>query len=90
LVECVQTEPSVGKGLWTHMTQQDVAYRYKTHRTHRMQSPGWESQDATLLDLTQATFLLMQFNNLYSSTEGVSNSALSYKPGERFKYMHPE
>jgi len=27
---------------------------------HRTQGPGWESQDATLLDLTQATFLLME------------------------------
>ena len=55
-VGCVRTEPSVGKGLRTHLTQQDVVYRYRTHRT---QGPGRESQDATLLDLTQATFLLM-------------------------------
>jgi len=59
LVGCVQTEPSAGKGLRTHLTQQDVAYLYRTHSTHRTQGPGWESQDATLLDLTQATFLLM-------------------------------
>jgi len=56
LVACVWMEPSVGKGLWTHQTQLDVAYRYRTHRTHRMQSP---SQDATLRYLTQTTFLLM-------------------------------
>jgi len=59
LVGCVQTEPSVGKGLRTHLTQQDVAYCYRMHRTHKTQGPGWESQDTTLLDLTQATFLLM-------------------------------
>jgi len=46
LVGCVRTEPSVGKGRRTHLTQQDVAYRYRTHRTHRTQGPGWESQDA--------------------------------------------
>ena len=59
MVGCVQTEPSAGKGLRMHLTQQDVAYWYRTHRTHRTQGPGWESQDATLLHLTQATFLLM-------------------------------
>jgi len=56
LVACVRTEPSVGKGFQTHQTQPDVAHRYRTHRT---QSPGQESQDATLLYLMQATFLLM-------------------------------
>jgi len=60
LIGCVRTEPSVGKGLRTHLTQQDVAYRYRTYWTHRTQGPGWESQDATLLDLTQATCLLMR------------------------------
>jgi len=49
-------EPSVGKGLRTHLTQQDVVYGYLTHRT---QGPGRECQDTTLLYLTQATFLLM-------------------------------
>jgi len=52
-------EPSVGKGLRTQLTQQDVVYRYRTHSTHRTQGPGWESQDPTLLDLKQATLLLM-------------------------------
>ena len=59
LVGCVRTEPSVGKGFRTHLTQQDVANRYRTYTRNRMQGPGGESQDATLLDLTQATFLLM-------------------------------
>ena len=53
---CVRTEPSVGKGLWTHRTQPGVGHG---HRTHRTQSPGWSGQDATLPYLTQATFLLM-------------------------------
>jgi len=52
-------EPSGGKGLRTHLTQQDMADGYRTHRMHRTQGPGRESQDATLLYLTQATFLLM-------------------------------
>jgi len=59
LVACVRTEPSVGKCFQTHQTQPDVAHRYRTHRTHRTQSPDQESQDATLLYLMQATFLLM-------------------------------
>jgi len=59
LVGCVRTQPSVGKGLWTHLMQQDVGYGYRTHRTQRTQGPGGERQDATLLYLTQATFLLM-------------------------------
>jgi len=59
LVACVQTEPRVGKGFQTHQRQPDVAHRYRTRRTHRMQSPGQESQDATLLYLMQATFLLI-------------------------------
>jgi len=65
LVGCVRTEPSGGKGLRTHLTQQDMAYEYRTHRTHRThrtQGPGGESQDATLLYLTQATFLLMDLS----------------------------
>jgi len=64
LVESARTEPSVAKGLWTHLTQQDMAYGYRTHRTHRKQGPGGESQDAILLYLTQATFLLMHPNIL--------------------------
>jgi len=59
VVGYVWTEPSGSKGLRTHLTQQDIAYGYRTHRTHRTQGPGGESQDATLLCLTQATFLLM-------------------------------
>jgi len=58
-VGCVRTEPSGGKGLRTHLTQQDMAYGYRTHRMHRTQDPGGESQDATLLYLKQAMFLLM-------------------------------
>jgi len=58
-VACVRTEPSVGKGLWTHRTQPGVGHGHRTHRTYRTQSPGWSSQDATLPYLTQATFLLM-------------------------------
>ena len=60
LVACVRTEPSVGKGLWTHRTQPGVGHG---HRTHRTQSPGWSSQDATLPYLTQATFLLMHLEH---------------------------
>jgi len=60
LVGCIRTELSGGKGLRTHLTQQDMADGYRTHRTHRTQGPGGESQDATLLYLTQATFLLMR------------------------------
>jgi len=59
LVACVWTAPSVGKGFQTHQTQPDVAHKYRTHRKHRTQSPGQESQDATLLYQMQATFLLM-------------------------------
>jgi len=58
LVACVWTAPSVGKGFQMHQTQPDVAHKYRTHRT---QSPGQESQDATLLYQMQATFLLMEF-----------------------------
>jgi len=59
LVACVRTEPSVGNALQTHQTQPDVTHGYRTHTTHTTQSPGQENQDATLLYLTQATFLLM-------------------------------
>jgi len=63
-VACVRTEPSVGKGLWTYRTQPGVGHGYRAHRT---QSPGWSSQDATLLYLTQATFLLMIGSTLISN-----------------------
>jgi len=59
LVACVRTTPNVGKGLRTHQTQLDVVHRYRTHRRHRTQSPGQQSQDATLLNLMQATFWLI-------------------------------
>jgi len=37
---CVQTEPKAVAGLQTHRTQPDVvAPRYRTHQTHRTQSP---------------------------------------------------
>jgi len=52
LVAGVQTEPSVDRGLWTHQIQPDVAPQYKTHRMHRTQYPGRESQDTTPLYLT--------------------------------------
>jgi len=59
LVACVWTEPGTEKGLPTHQTQPDVAPDYRTHRTHRMQSPPYESQDATPPHLTQDSLLLM-------------------------------
>ena len=78
LVACVQTAPSVGKGFQTHQTQPDVAHKYRTHRTHRTQSPGQESQDATLLYQMQATFLLMKAlcRNMYIQLENKRSSVL--------------
>jgi len=59
LVACVRTEPGTEKGVQMHLTQPDVAPDYRTHRTHRTQSPHYESQDATPPHLTQDGFLLM-------------------------------
>jgi len=59
LVACVRTEPSTEKGVQTCQTQADVAPEYRMHRTHRTQSPHYESQDATRLYLMQDGFLLM-------------------------------
>ena len=52
-------EPGTEKGVQMHLTQPDVAPDYRTHRTHRTQSPHYESQDATPPHLTQDGFLLM-------------------------------
>jgi len=75
LVACVRTAPSVGKSFQTHQTQPDVAHKYRTHRTHRTQSPGQESQDATLLYQMQATFLLMHLRHLlcFASSKAKTN-----------------
>jgi len=59
LVACVRTEPSTENGVWRRLTQPDVAPEYRTHRTHRTQSPHYKTQDATRLYLMQDDFLLM-------------------------------
>ena len=59
LVACVRTEPSTEKGVWTRQTQPDVAPEYRAHKTHRTQSPHYESQDATRPYPMQDGFLLM-------------------------------
>jgi len=41
-----------------HKTQPDVAPDYRMHRKHTMQSPYYESQDATLPHLMQDGVLL--------------------------------
>jgi len=61
LVACVRMEHGTEKGVQTHQTQPDVEPDYRTHRT---QSPHYESQDETLLHLTQDGFLLMQAPDL--------------------------
>jgi len=62
LVACVRLEPSVDRVLRTHQTQTDVAHKYRTHRMHRTQYPGTESQDAMPLYLMHYDFLLMQLS----------------------------
>jgi len=59
LVACVLMEPGTEKAVLTRQTQPDVVPKRRTHRTHRTQSPHYESQDATPLYLTQDGFLLM-------------------------------
>jgi len=56
----VRTEPGTEKAVQTCQTQPDVAPEYRTHTTHRTQSPQYQSQDAILPNLTQDGFLLMQ------------------------------
>ena len=59
LVAYVRTEHSIEKGFLTHETQPNVNSDYRTHRTHRWQSPDYEGQDATPWYPTQDGFLLM-------------------------------
>jgi len=59
LVAWVWTEPSTEKGVQTHQTQPDVPPEYRMHRTDWTQSPHYQSQDETPLNLTQDGFLLM-------------------------------
>jgi len=59
LVACVQTEHGSEKGVQTHQTQPDMAPEDRTHRTHRTQSPHFQSEDATPRYLMQDGFLLM-------------------------------
>jgi len=54
---CVQTEPSTEKVFQKHQMQPDVVVESRTHRT---QSPHYESQDATQAYLTQDGFFLMR------------------------------
>jgi len=49
LVAWVRTEPSIVKGLQMQQTQPDALHGYRMQRRHRAQSPGYESQDATLV-----------------------------------------
>jgi len=56
LVACIRMESSVHKGLWMDQTEPNVVPNYWTHRA---QSPDYQCQDAILMYLTQATFLLM-------------------------------
>jgi len=75
LVACVRTEPSTEKGVQTRQTQPDVPPEY---RTHRMQSPHYQSQDETPPNLTQDGFLLMYDNiaSVGSQEEDVHNLSL--------------
>jgi len=85
LVECVQMEPSVGKGLWMHQTQPDVAHRYRAHRTHRRQSP---SQDATLrygANRLKRVPVVLQNVMLYVIRARLFNKAKIISGGQLFK-----